>query len=219
MKKIQHTLQFIGIIIILPVITAGLLGILLSPLQSSARLPKAIRTLEANDLPASHQDTLQDGQHNMLLSNTSIENEPEDLNIFEENEDPINLNQDNTILYADNTESLTNEVNYQFAQDIYDSSMSESWYTSEQLFNNGVIYDGSRYYTWYSEKTLAGEGLDIPGRHVSDEGYILDEYDRIVVASCMYAYQEEIDIPFGNGRAIVLDYCAGRNVVDIYTNF
>ncbi len=219
MKTLQQALQYVGLILILPVITAGLLGILLSPLQSSARLPKPIRMLEAIDLPLASQEPLREDQSNQT---NPVEAEPRTQEkMFEDDGEACtsDLQHVKSAEREDNTEAGIDEVNYQFAQEVYDSGTSESWYSSEQLYENGVIYDGSRYYTWYSEKELLGIGLNIPGRHVSDEGYILDEHDRIVVASCMYAYQEEIDIPFGNGRAIVLDYCPGKNIIDIYTSF
>ena len=93
------------------------------------------------------------------------------------------------------------------------------YYSSEQLRNAGLISDGGVNYTWYSERVLPGGGLNIEGRHVSDEGYVVDGQGRIVVASSDLPYGTELSVPFGSGIAVVLDTGCAPGIVDVYTNF
>jgi len=93
------------------------------------------------------------------------------------------------------------------------------YYSSEQLRDAGVINDGGVSYTWYSQQVLPGGGLNIEGRHVSDEGYIVDGQDRIVVASSDLPYGTELSVPFGGGTAVVLDTGCAPGIVDVYTDF
>jgi len=83
----------------------------------------------------------------------------------------------------------------------------------------GILYDGDTKYTWYSQNVLPGEGLDIPGRH-TDMGFVMDDQDRVVVASTDYPPGTEIDIPFGYGKGIVLDTgYLDPGQIDVYTDF
>ena len=93
------------------------------------------------------------------------------------------------------------------------------YYSSEQLRNEGIISDGGVSYTWYSERVLPGGGLNIEGRHVSDEGYVVDGQGRIVVASSDLPYGAELSVPFGDGTAVVLDTGCAPGIVDVYTSF
>lgn len=102
------------------------------------------------------------------------------------------------------------------------SSMPQAdcpWYSSEQFQRDGVIDEGGVRYTWYSENVLPGGGLSIDGRHVSEDGYVVDAYGRIVVASSDLPYGSEVSVPFGDGRAIVLDSGCAPGVIDVYTSF
>ena len=92
-------------------------------------------------------------------------------------------------------------------------------YSSAELQSRGVINGGTYRYTWYSQRVLPGGGLAIEGRHVSDEGYVVDAQDRVVVASSDLPRGTEVDIPFGSGKAIVLDTGCASGTRDIYTNF
>ena len=92
-------------------------------------------------------------------------------------------------------------------------------YEADQLRTQGVIYDGDYRYTWYSQRVLPGGGLEIDGRHVSDEGYVVDADERIVVASSDLARGTELDVPFGSGKAVVLDTGCASGTIDVYTDF
>ena len=76
--------------------------------------------------------------------------------------------------------------------------------------------DGTYNYTYYSQRVLPGGGLDIPGRHVDDDGFIRDENGNLCIASSNHAKGTEIDTPYGKG--VVYDYCPSDNL-DIYTDW
>lgn len=84
------------------------------------------------------------------------------------------------------------------------------------LQTDGVVYgdDGTRY-TWYSQNVLPGGGLDIPGRSVSDEGYVVDGDGNIAVASSDYEYGTQLETPWGD--AVVYDSGCASGTVDVYT--
>ena len=96
---------------------------------------------------------------------------------------------------------------------------SSGAYGADELRTQGVIFDGGYRYTWYSQRVLPGGGLAIDGRHVSDEGYVVDADGRIVVASSDLPKGTEIDVPFGSGKAVVLDTGCAPGTVDVYTDF
>lgn len=82
----------------------------------------------------------------------------------------------------------------------------------------GVQYDadGIRY-TWYSENVLPGGGLDIPGRHVGDGGYITDGNGNLCVASSDYEIGTVLETPYGT--AVVYDTGCASGTVDMYTSW
>ena len=92
-------------------------------------------------------------------------------------------------------------------------------YEADQLRTQGVIFDGGYRYTWYSQRVLPGGGLAIDGRHVSAEGYVVDADERIVVASSDLPRGTELDVPFGSGKAVVLDTGCAPGTIDVYTDF
>ena len=92
-------------------------------------------------------------------------------------------------------------------------------YAASELKTQGVICDGDYRYTWYSQRILPGGGLEIEGRHVSDEGYVVDAEERIVVASSDLDRGTELEVPFGSGKAVVLDTGCASGTIDIYTDF
>ena len=96
---------------------------------------------------------------------------------------------------------------------------SDGSYAASELKTQGVICDGDYRYTWYSQRVLPGGGLEIEGRHVSDEGYVVDAEERIVVASSDLDRGTELEVPFGSGKAVVLDTGCASGTIDIYTDF
>lgn len=55
-------------------------------------------------------------------------------------------------------------------------------YTLEQFLFSGVVEWGGYRFTFYSQQVLPGAGLEIPGRHVNDDGYVSDADGYIVLA-------------------------------------
>ena len=82
---------------------------------------------------------------------------------------------------------------------------------------DGVQTDGEHTYTWYSQNVLPGGGLDIPGRHVGDGGYIMDGDGNIAVASSDYEYGTVVETPYGTAK--VYDSGCASGVIDVYTNW
>lgn len=82
--------------------------------------------------------------------------------------------------------------------------------------SQGTVNDGTYNYTWYSQRVLPGGGLDIPGRHVDDDGFVRDEDGNLCIAARDIEKGTEVDTPYG--KAIVYDYCPNGNL-DIYTDW
>lgn len=120
-------------------------------------------------------------------------------------------------------EEVYNEPVWEGDYDPYYEYNVDYGYSGGGSYNNdlrsaGVIYgdDGTRY-TWYSQRVLPGGGLDIPGRHVDESGYVCDGDGNIAVASSDYAYGTQLETPFG--PAVVYDSGCDSGTVDIYTDF
>lgn len=94
---------------------------------------------------------------------------------------------------------------------------SYSVYSPQQLKRLGVIKWGGYKYTWYSQNILPGKGLKIPGRHVSKEGYVVDQDGYICGASQMHEKGTVLDSPFGY-KVKIYDWC-DIDSIDIYTDF
>jgi uncharacterized protein YoxC len=82
--------------------------------------------------------------------------------------------------------------------------------------SQGTTNDGNYDYTWYSQRVLPGGGLNIPGRHVDEDGFVRDENGNICIAARDLDKGTEVDTPFG--KAVVYDYCPNGNL-DIYTDW
>lgn len=95
-------------------------------------------------------------------------------------------------------------------------------YTGPRLTREGGVntFDGHTE-TWYSQRVLPGTGLDIPGRHVANDGTIRDADDYIVVASDDLPKGSLVETSLGTGK--VYDtfggYNEGTGNVDIYTDW
>ena len=88
--------------------------------------------------------------------------------------------------------------------------------TSLRMAGSQYSADGTRY-TWYSENVLPGGGLNIPGRHVGDGGYIMDGDGNICVASSDHEIGTVLETPYGT--AVVYDTGCANGTVDIYTSW
>lgn len=83
--------------------------------------------------------------------------------------------------------------------------------------SQGRANDGSWNYTWYSQRVLPGGGLDIPGRHVTEDGFVRDADGNICVASDDLDKGAEIETPYGKGK--VYDTGSGSGNLDLYTDW
>lgn len=91
-------------------------------------------------------------------------------------------------------------------------------YSAGYFKKMGMIDWNGWTWTWYSENVLPGGGLDIPGRHVSDNGYIMDENGRICLASSVLEYGTILDTPFGAEGCIYDSGCAD-DIIDTYVSW
>ena len=66
-------------------------------------------------------------------------------------------------------------------------------------------------------KKLPGNGLKIPGRHVTGDGLVRDQNNNICVATTLVGMGQGIATSLGPG--VRYDTCRTPNTVDIYTNW
>ena len=81
----------------------------------------------------------------------------------------------------------------------------------------GVNYYNGRRETWYSQRVLPGGGLDIPGRHVAEDGTIRDEDGLICVAADDLPYGSLVETSLGLGK--VYDCGCPAGTTDIYVDW
>lgn len=93
-------------------------------------------------------------------------------------------------------------------------------YTPHDLMYHGRISWGGSSWTWYSEKVLPGGGLNIPGRHVDEDGFVCDENGYICLAADgnYIAYGTVIDTPLGRPGKIY-DCGCDYGTVDVYVSW
>ena len=194
MRTVQTIITLALFTFVVPIVIVGVSGILISCLHTTARASEPKPVMEANDITFSEKH---------LASFADAVPAPSDEAPAEEEA----LVADQPAFDA--AEAPTYEI----------VPAANGRYSSDQLRTDGVIYDDTYRYTWYSQRVLPGGGLSIDGRHVTDEGYVADGQGRIVVASSDLPYGTEVDIPFGNGKGVVLDSGCASGTLDIYTNF
>ena len=102
-----------------------------------------------------------------------------------------------------------------------DANVDGTWISGSDFAWMGVHYDsGSGYsYTYYSENVLPGGGLSIPGRHVGDEGYVMDGNGNLCLASDDLPYGTVVSVPFGSGTGVVYDCGSGYGNLDVYVSW
>lgn len=91
-------------------------------------------------------------------------------------------------------------------------------YSASYFRRAGVIHWNGWRWTWYSEKVLPGGGLRIPGRHVDENRYVVDENGYICVSSSKLTRGTVIDTPFGR-KGKVYDTGCARNTIDVYVSW
>ena len=85
--------------------------------------------------------------------------------------------------------------------------------------SKGVVYYNGHRETWYSQKVLPGNGLNIPGRHVADDGTIRDGDGYIVVASDLSYRSRGSVVQTSLGPGKVYDTGCAYGTIDIYVNW
>lgn len=93
------------------------------------------------------------------------------------------------------------------------------------LFSNALTRSrGAQYFdghkeTYYSENVLPGAGLNIPGRHVADDGTIRDGEGYISVAADPSYLSRGSVVMTSMGPAKVYDTGCAYGTIDIYVNW
>ncbi|MDE5973527.1 MAG: G5 domain-containing protein [Eubacterium sp.] len=83
----------------------------------------------------------------------------------------------------------------------------------------GVVYYNGHRETYYSQKVLPGNGLNIPGRHVADDGTIRDGDGYICVAANSAYMKKGTTLMTSLGPAKVYDCGCAYGTIDIYVNW
>ena len=83
----------------------------------------------------------------------------------------------------------------------------------------GVVYYNGHRETYYSQKVLPGNGLNIPGRHVADDGTIRDGDGYICVAANTSYMKKGTVLMTSLGPAKVYDCGCAYGTIDIYVNW
>lgn len=93
-------------------------------------------------------------------------------------------------------------------------------YSPDKFQNSGVISWGGYNWTYYSELVLPGDGLNIPGRHTTEDGYVCDGDGYIVLAADlnMLPRYSIVDTPFGREGKVYDTGCA-YGVLDVYVRW
>ncbi len=116
-------------------------------------------------------------------------------------------------------EKQTKTDSIEIAIDV-NANLSEKHYLAKNFKNIGRCHDKSGYsFTYYSEKVLPGKALKIPGRHVDDEGYVVDINNHICLASDDLPKGTVVSVPFGGGIAVVYDAGSGSGNLDVYVSW
>ena len=110
--------------------------------------------------------------------------------------------------------------NYDVNYNTYDNYNSDAIYSSSEFQNTGVIDWGGYEWTYYSELILPGEGLDIPGRHTTEDGYVCDGDGYVVLAADldMLPRYSVVDTPFGR-TGKVYDTGCSYGTLDVYVGW
>lgn len=114
-------------------------------------------------------------------------------------------------------EDLINEINLGNYKLEYSKEYNAS--PNKLSKNKGAIYYGEHKETYYSEKVLPGASLNIPGRHVADDGTIRDGDGYIAVAANTSYLSRGAIVKTSMGPAKVYDSGCSYGVIDIYTSW
>ena len=85
--------------------------------------------------------------------------------------------------------------------------------------SKGVVYYNNHKETYYSQNKLPGNSLNIPGRHVADDGTVRDGDGYICVAANSSYMSKGTVVKTSLGPAKVYDSGCASGTIDIYTNW
>ena len=85
--------------------------------------------------------------------------------------------------------------------------------------SKGAIYYNNHKETYYSQRVLKGTSLNIPGRHVADDGTVRDQdgYISLAASTSYLARGSIVKTSLGPGK--VYDSGCASGIIDIYTNW
>ena len=87
-------------------------------------------------------------------------------------------------------------------------------YTLAQFMFSGAVEWGGYKFTYYSQQVLPGQGLEVPGRHVNEDGYVSDG-DGFVVLAGSAPKGTVFPTPFGY-QGKIYDRGTVGNHLDVY---
>ena len=91
--------------------------------------------------------------------------------------------------------------------------------TSGLTKSKGVVYYNDHKETYYSERVLPGSTLNIPGRHVANDGTVRDKDGYISVAANGSYLSKGSVVKTSLGPGKVYDSGCAWGTIDIYTNW
>ena len=91
-------------------------------------------------------------------------------------------------------------------------SYTESASGDQLTASKGVVYYNGHRETYYSQKVLPGNGLDIPGRHVAEDGTVRDADNYICVASSDLEKGSVVETSLGTAK-VYDSGCASGTVI------
>lgn len=94
-----------------------------------------------------------------------------------------------------------------------------TYYGDRLSVAKGAIYFNGHKETYYSQKVLPGNSLNIPGRHVADDGTIRDGNGYICVAANPSFMAKGSILITSLGPAKVYDSGCSHGIIDIYVNW
>lgn len=119
-------------------------------------------------------------------------------------------------------DELTNEELIEaIASGAYKLEYSSSYNASSNRFSKtrGAIYYENHKETYYSERVLPGTSLNIPGRHIAEDGTVRDGDGYICVAANSGYLSKGTVVKTSMGPAKVYDSGCAAGIIDIYTNW
>lgn len=119
-------------------------------------------------------------------------------------------------------EQMTNEELYNsIANGSYKLESTAVYNTNANRLtkSKGVVYYNNHKETYYSQNALPGTSLNIPGRHVADDGTVRDGEGYICVAANSSYMSKGTVVKTSLGPAKVYDSGCASGTIDIYTNW